>query len=120
MGLSKKRKLKSGLYSTSSEVLKELKMEGVKIASEILNWRRLTSIISENFQPGRTTKDYNNIVEMTIYLIPYSTTSFVIKRSKLFHDNLEVVTAAFRYFLIYTCVNSYIYIRDADFKPVAV
>ncbi|QKX02629.1 DNA polymerase I [Wolbachia endosymbiont of Dirofilaria (Dirofilaria) immitis] len=44
MGLSKKRKLKSGLYSTSSEVLKELKMEGVKIASEILNWRRLSKL----------------------------------------------------------------------------
>ncbi|MCA4775007.1 DNA polymerase I [Wolbachia endosymbiont of Mansonella ozzardi] len=44
MGLNKKRKLKSGSYSTSSEVIEELEMEGVEIASKILDWRHLSKL----------------------------------------------------------------------------
>ncbi len=44
MGLSKKKKLKAGSYSTSSEVLEELEIEGVKIASKILGWRHLSKL----------------------------------------------------------------------------
>ncbi|WCR58212.1 DNA polymerase I [Wolbachia endosymbiont of Ctenocephalides felis wCfeJ] len=44
MGLNKKKKLKSGSYSTNSEVLEELGMEGVEIASKILDWRHLSKL----------------------------------------------------------------------------
>lgn len=44
MGLNKKKKLKSGSYSTNSEVLEELEMEGAEIASKILDWRHLSKL----------------------------------------------------------------------------
>ncbi|QKX03240.1 DNA polymerase I [Wolbachia endosymbiont of Litomosoides sigmodontis] len=44
MELNKKKKLKSGSYSTNSSVLEELKIEGVKIASKILDWRHLSKL----------------------------------------------------------------------------
>ncbi|WP_374698466.1 DNA polymerase I [Wolbachia endosymbiont (group B) of Limnophora tigrina] len=44
MGLSKKKKSKSGSYSTNSEVLEALEEEGVEIASKILNWRHLSKL----------------------------------------------------------------------------
>ncbi|NSM56949.1 DNA polymerase I [Wolbachia endosymbiont of Atemnus politus] len=44
MGLNKKRKSKSGSYSTNSEVLEALEMEGAEIASKILDWRHLSKL----------------------------------------------------------------------------
>ncbi|WCR53786.1 MAG: DNA polymerase I [Wolbachia endosymbiont of Ctenocephalides orientis wCori] len=45
MELNKKKKSKkSGTYSISSEVLEELKAEGVEVASKILNWRHLSKL----------------------------------------------------------------------------
>ncbi|QOD38644.1 DNA polymerase I [Candidatus Wolbachia massiliensis] len=45
MGLNTKKKLKkSGSYSTNSEVLEELEMEGAEIASKILDWRHLSKL----------------------------------------------------------------------------
>lgn len=44
MGLNKKKKSKSGAYSTNSEVLEKLEVEGVEIASKILNWRHLSKL----------------------------------------------------------------------------
>ncbi|MDN5248289.1 MAG: DNA polymerase I [Wolbachia endosymbiont of Tyrophagus putrescentiae] len=44
MGLNKKKKSKSGAYSTNSEVLEKLEAEGVEIASKILNWRHLSKL----------------------------------------------------------------------------
>jgi DNA polymerase-1 len=45
MGLNKKKKSKkSGSYSTNSEVLEELEIEGVEIASKILHWRHLSKL----------------------------------------------------------------------------
>lgn len=44
MGLNKKKKSKSGAYSTNSEVLEKLEIEGVEIASKILNWRHLSKL----------------------------------------------------------------------------
>ncbi|WP_342068401.1 DNA polymerase I [Wolbachia endosymbiont (group B) of Melanargia galathea] len=44
MELSKKKKSKSGSYSTNYEVLEALEEEGVEIASKILNWRHLSKL----------------------------------------------------------------------------
>lgn len=44
MGLNKKKKSKSGAYSTNSEVLEKLEIEGIEIASKILNWRHLSKL----------------------------------------------------------------------------
>ncbi|MDR2608971.1 MAG: DNA polymerase I [Rickettsiales bacterium] len=44
MGLNKKKKLKSGSYSTNFEVLEELEMEGAEIAGKILDWRHLSKL----------------------------------------------------------------------------
>ncbi|WP_349967510.1 DNA polymerase I [Wolbachia endosymbiont of Armadillidium arcangelii] len=44
MGLSKKKKSKSGSYSTNYEVLEALEEEGVEIASKILSWRHLSKL----------------------------------------------------------------------------
>ncbi|MGL9732944.1 MAG: DNA polymerase I [Wolbachia sp.] len=44
MKLNKKKKLKSGSYSITYEVLEELEMEGVEIASKILDWRHLSKM----------------------------------------------------------------------------
>ncbi|MGL9681479.1 MAG: DNA polymerase I [Wolbachia sp.] len=44
MGLNKKKKLKSGSYSTNSEVLEELEMERAEITSKILNWQHLSKL----------------------------------------------------------------------------
>ncbi|OWZ25699.1 DNA polymerase I [Wolbachia endosymbiont of Wuchereria bancrofti] len=46
MGLNKKKKLKSGSYSTNSAVLEEFEIEGVEIASKILDWRHLSKLKS--------------------------------------------------------------------------
>lgn len=44
MGLSKKKKSKSGSYSTNYEVLEALEEEGVEIAGKILSWRHLSKL----------------------------------------------------------------------------
>lgn len=44
IGLSKKKKSKSGSYSTNSEVLEALEEEGTEIAGEILSWRHLSKL----------------------------------------------------------------------------
>ncbi|XCA33434.1 MAG: DNA polymerase I [Wolbachia endosymbiont of Polyergus mexicanus] len=44
MGLSKKKKSKSGSYSTNSEVLEALEEEGTEIAGKILSWRHLSKL----------------------------------------------------------------------------
>ncbi|MDM8335046.1 DNA polymerase I [Wolbachia pipientis] len=44
MGLNKKKKSKSGSYSTNSEVLEKLEIEGAEIASKILDWRHLSKL----------------------------------------------------------------------------
>lgn len=44
MGLNKKKKSKSGAYSTNSEVLEALEAEGAEIAGKILNWRHLSKL----------------------------------------------------------------------------
>ncbi|MBV0899246.1 MAG: DNA polymerase I [Wolbachia endosymbiont of Fragariocoptes setiger] len=46
MGLNKKKKLKSGAYSTNSEVLEKLAIEGAEIADKILSWRHLSKLKS--------------------------------------------------------------------------
>ncbi|WP_341812112.1 DNA polymerase I [Wolbachia endosymbiont (group A) of Conops quadrifasciatus] len=46
MGLSKKKKSKSGSYSTNYEVLEALEEEGVEIAGKILSWRHLSKLKS--------------------------------------------------------------------------
>jgi len=44
MGLSKKKKSKSGSYSTNSEILEALEEEGAEIAGKILSWRHLSKL----------------------------------------------------------------------------
>nr|CAH7716149.1 unnamed protein product [Callosobruchus chinensis] len=44
MELSKKKKSKSGSYSTNSEVLEALEEEGTEIAGKILSWRHLSKL----------------------------------------------------------------------------
>ncbi|NUY39917.1 DNA polymerase I [Wolbachia endosymbiont of Litomosoides brasiliensis] len=44
MELNKKKKLKSGPYSTNSAALEKLEIEGVEIASKILDWRHLSKL----------------------------------------------------------------------------
>lgn len=44
MDLSKKKKSKSGSYSTNSEVLEALEEEGAEIAGKILSWRHLSKL----------------------------------------------------------------------------
>ncbi|WP_410542586.1 DNA polymerase I [Wolbachia endosymbiont of Tetranychus urticae] len=44
IGLSKKKKSKSGSYSTNSEVLEALEEEGTEIAGKILSWRHLSKL----------------------------------------------------------------------------
>ncbi|UIP92152.1 DNA polymerase I [Wolbachia pipientis] len=44
IGLSKKKKSKSGSYSTNSEVLEALEDEGTEIAGKILSWRHLSKL----------------------------------------------------------------------------
>ncbi|MGL9758377.1 MAG: DNA polymerase I [Wolbachia sp.] len=46
MGLSKKKKSKSGSYSTNSEVLEALEEEGAEIAGKILSWRHSSKLKS--------------------------------------------------------------------------
>ncbi|WP_341808906.1 DNA polymerase I [Wolbachia endosymbiont (group E) of Neria commutata] len=75
MGLNKKKKSKkSGTYSTNSEVLEELEIEGVEIASKILHWRHLSKlkgtytdalIKQVNSQDGRIHTNFSTTVTAT-------------------------------------------------------
>lgn len=73
MGLNKKKKLKSGTYSTNFEVLEKLESEGIEIASKILSWRHLSklkntytdSLIKQSDQNGRIHTNFSITVTAT-------------------------------------------------------